>query len=120
MHDLSEDGKVPFIKNWLGREWLQFIQTISNAEKEACNSTTGLFYVLKEEFRPQPNETILSLQCCKLHRKENESTHEWVGRFCIEEPECSYKEPDRWLTEQFINGINEEEITQEIIKELIV
>ena len=60
-HDLIEEGKVPIIKNWLGREGLQFIQTVTNVEKEACKRTTVLFNVLKEKFKSQHNEMILSL-----------------------------------------------------------
>ena len=58
-YDLNHEEKVPIIKNWLGREGLQFIHTLTNAEKETCKSTTGLFNVLKEKFRPQHNEMIL-------------------------------------------------------------
>ena len=39
---------MPIIKNWLGREGLQLMKTLTNAEKEACKSATGLFIVLKE------------------------------------------------------------------------
>ena len=61
-----------------------------------CNGTVQ---VLKEESRPQYKETILSLQYCKLHRKENESTQEWMGRFCIKAVEYNYREHDRMLKE---------------------
>ena len=37
---------------------------------------------------------------------------------CIKAAECNYKEHDIWLKEHFITGINDEEIMQEIIKEL--
>ena len=37
VHDLSEEEKVPIIKNWLGTEGLQFIPTPTNMEKEVCN-----------------------------------------------------------------------------------
>ena len=46
MYYISEEGKVPIIKNWLVREGLQSIQTFTNAEKEACKRTTGWFDVL--------------------------------------------------------------------------
>ena len=100
VYDLSEEGKVPIKKNWSGREGLQFMQTLTNAEKEAFKSATWLFNVLKEKFRQQHNETILLLQYCKLQRKENESTKEWFGRLWIKEAECKYKEHDRQLNEQ--------------------
>ena len=45
----------------------------------------------------------------KLNRKENETTHECMGRVCIKAAECNYKEHDRRLKEQFINGIDYEE-----------
>ena len=75
--------------------------------------------IFQRKFRLQHNEAIVSLQYCKLHRKENESMCKWLGRLCIKEEECSNKEPDRWLKEQFINTIDNKEIVQEIIKELM-
>ena len=73
---------------------------------------------MKEKFRPQHNETTLSLQYCKLQRKDNESPQEWVGWLCIRAAEWNYKEHDRWVKEQIINDINDKEIMQRIIKEL--
>ena len=74
--------------------------------------------MLKEKFRPQHNEMILSLQYCKLHGKKNESAQERMGRICIEVAEYNYKEHVRRLKEPFINCLDDDEITQEIIKEL--
>ena len=83
-YDFSEERKVPIIKNWLDRDGLSFIHTLKNIEKEACKSSTGLFNVLKEKFRTQHSEMILSLQYCKLQRKENESAQDnWVYGFSI-------------------------------------
>ena len=62
---------------------LKIIQTLTNADKETCKNTTGLFNVLKEKFRPQHNQMILSLKYCKLHRKENETVHKRMGRLHI-------------------------------------
>ena len=89
-YDLNDKEKVPIIKNWLGREGLQFIQTLTNAEKEACKSATGLFNFFKGKFKPQHNKMILSLQYCTLHRKENESVQEWMGWLHIKAAECNY------------------------------
>ena len=41
-----------------------------------------------------------------------------MGRFCINEVDCEYKECDRRLMEQFINGLDDEVILEEIIQEL--
>ena len=82
-YDLNDAQKVPIMKNWLGREGLLFIQTLTNVEKEAWQSTTGLFNVLKEQFRPEHNEMILSLQYCELHRKKKEPAQVWIGRLHI-------------------------------------
>ena len=60
----------------------------------------------------------LSLQYCKLHRKENESMKEWMDRFCIKPAECYQKEYKRWFKEQFMKGIDDEQVMEEIIKEL--
>ena len=48
LYDPNDEENMPIIKNWLSREGIQFIQNITNTEKEACKSTTGLFSGLKE------------------------------------------------------------------------
>ena len=63
-YDLSEEGNMPIIKDCLGREGHQFIQTLTNAEKWACKSATYLFNGLKGKFRWQHNEMIFTVQYC--------------------------------------------------------
>ena len=53
-------------------------------------SEIRLFNVLKDKFRLQHNETILTLQFCKLQRKENESIQEWMSGLQIKAAECNY------------------------------
>ena len=50
--------------------------------------------------------------------EENESAQEWMGRLCIKAAECNYKEHDRWLKQQFINALHNEEIMKEKLKQL--
>ena len=52
----------------------------------------------KKKFRLQNNEMILSLQYCKLHRKENESMKDWMGRL-YNPAEDNFKAHDRQLEE---------------------
>ena len=42
-------------------------------------------------------KTILSLQYCKLIRKQSESAEEWMPHVRIKANECKYKEKDRRL-----------------------
>ena len=74
--------------------------------------------MLKENFRLQHKEMILSLQYCRVNSKDNECTWERMVTLCIMAGECSYKGYDRRLKEQFINGIDNEDMIKEIIKEL--
>ena len=68
----------------------------------------GFFFnICNEEFRPQYNETILSLQYCKLSREEYDIAEKWMGRLRIKLNKYDYIEFDRCLKEQFINGIND-------------
>ena len=53
VYDLNDEEKVPIIKSSFG---------LTTAEKDKCKSSTGLFNVLKEKFRPGHNENILLLQ----------------------------------------------------------
>ena len=48
-YDLNDEDKVTIIKNWLGQEGLQFIQTLTITGKDTCKNATGLFNVLKEK-----------------------------------------------------------------------
>ena len=43
---------------------------------------------------------------------------EWMGRLITEATECEYKDNDSRLKEQFINDINDEVMTAEIVNEL--
>ena len=54
-YEVTEEEKFPMIKNWLGREALQLIQTFMNSEKEACKTVEGLFCMLSEKFNPHSN-----------------------------------------------------------------
>ena len=69
-YNIGEDEKVPIIMNWLGCKGLNFVQPIADSEKEMCKISKGLFTVLSEKCKPHLNEMILSLQYCKLIRKE--------------------------------------------------
>ena len=54
-YELTEEEKVPILKNWLGREGLQLIQTFTSSEKDACNTAEGLFSSLSKNFKPHQN-----------------------------------------------------------------
>ena len=43
-----------------------------------------------------------------------------MGRLHVAAVECNYQEVDRWLMEQFIHGLNDKHMLEEIIKELTV
>ena len=72
-YDVDDSEKVLMTMKWLGHKGLHSIQTLSEEQKEKCKSEIGLFSKLIEKFRLKHTETILSLQYCKISRKENES-----------------------------------------------
>ena len=114
----QERDKIAIVKNWLGRKGLHYIESITEAEKQACNNLQGLFDTLSTKFWPQFNKTIKSLQFRKLCRSEDESAEEWMGWLHMAVAECRYKEIDRQLKEQFIHGLNDKIMLNEIIREL--
>ena len=75
----------------------------------------GPFEVLSETFKPQHNETILSLQYCKLRREQSENVEEWIDPLRMKANECKYKERDRGLKEQCLDGTNNDQMMLEII-----
>ena len=115
-HNTLQTDKLALVKNWLGRKGLQYLETLMTAEKETCNTLEGLFKMLYNKFKPQYNETIKSLQFRKLHQYDNENVEEWMGRLCIAAVECKYQEVDRKLKEQFIHGLNDKHMLEEIIR----
>ena len=93
-YNTQEQDKIALVKNCLGRKGLHYIESLTEAEKQACSTLQGLFDTLAKKFRPQFNETIKSLQFRKLYRFEGESAEEWMGRLYVAVAECNYKEID--------------------------
>ena len=110
--------KLVLVKNWMGRKGLQYLEMLTTAEKETCNTLEGLFETLCNKFKPQCNETIKLLQFRKLYRYKDENVKEGTGRLYVAAVECNYQEIDRQLKEQFIHGLNDKHMLEEIIKEL--
>ena len=61
---------------------------------------------------------ILLSRYCKLKRERNENAEGWMGHLRIKANECGYKDKDRKLKEQFINGINYNDMMTEIKRKL--
>ena len=111
-YDISDNESLPTIMNWLGHEGLHFVQTLTDVHK-ICKSNVSSFSILNVKFKPQQIETILSLQYCKLSRDENKSAEEWLDSLRVMTNECNYKEHNRKLKEQFINGTDGKMMTTE-------
>ena len=98
----------------LGRTGPQFSGTLTQVEQERYGRTEGLFNLLRSGYKPQYNETIKSLQFCKLVRQINKNAEEMMGRLCLAALECHYNEIDSQLKDQFMHGLNDDEILVEI------
>ena len=105
-YNLQEMHKIAMVKNWLGRKGLHYIESLTEGEKETCGMLEGLVDTLAAKVRPQYNQTIKLPQFRQLHRIEGEGIDEWMGRLCMVVAECSYREINRQLKEQFIHGLN--------------
>ena len=90
-YNTPQMDKLALVTNWLGRKGLQYLEMLTTAEKETCNTLEGLFETLCNKFKPQYNETITSLQFSKLYRYENDNMEEWMGRLHVAAVECNYK-----------------------------
>ena len=45
-YTMSQTERIEIRKKWLGRKVLQFLDTLTQAEQERCNTTEGLFITL--------------------------------------------------------------------------
>ena len=114
IYNINQSDNILMLKNWLDGWGLQLIETLTQAEWEACITVGDLFEMQNKTIRPQHNATILSFQYCKLSRCEKEV--EWMSRLHVMTVKCVYKEIDRQLKEQFINGLNDDSMILGIIK----
>ena len=114
----KEQEKIAMVKNWLGRKGLHYIESLTEAEKQACDTFQGLINSLAKKFRPQYNETIKSLQFRQLCRHDGENAKEWMGRLRVAAAECNYKELDHQQKVPFIHGLNNKMMLDEVIREL--
>ena len=57
-YNMPEHDKIAIVKNWLGRKGLHYIESITEAENQACNTLQGLLDMVATTFWPQFNETI--------------------------------------------------------------
>ena len=117
-YNACEQEKIVMVKNWLGRKGLHYIESLTEAEKQVCGTLQGLIDTLAKKFRSQYNETIKSLQFRQLCRHDGENAKEWMGRLRVVVAECNYKELDCQLKEQFIHGLNDKMMLEEVIRDL--
>ena len=78
----------------------------------------GLFSVVSSKFKPCYNQIVIPLQYLKLQRKAvNLPRSGWAD--CEQKAaKWEYREDDRLLTEQFIDGLNQKGMTDEILREV--
>ena len=77
-YNTPQTDKLVLVKKWLGRKGLKYLEILTMAEKETCNTQEDLFETLSNKFKLQYNETIKSLQFRKLYWYEDENVKEWM------------------------------------------
>ena len=116
-YNACEKERIAVVKNWLGRKGIHYTKSLTEVEKQACDTLQGLIDTLtKKKIRLQYNEIIKSLQFRQLCRHEGgTSRNGWGGVAAVE---CNYKEIDHQLKEQFIHGLNNKMMLDKVIREL--
>ena len=94
-YNTPQTDKLVLVKNWLGGKDLQYLEMLTTAEKETCNTLEGLFDTLSNKFKPQYNETIKALQFRKIYQYDDENMEEWMGRLWIAVVEFNYQDIER-------------------------
>ena len=52
-YNILQTDKLVLVKNWLGRKGIQYLEMLTGAEKETCNTLEGIFDTLFNKFKPQ-------------------------------------------------------------------
>ena len=84
-------------------------------QQEKCKTSTELFIILNKEFSPQHNETILSLQYCKLIREQRKMLNNGWAASELRQMNANIKKKKE---DRVINSINNGDIMTEIIWEV--
>ena len=50
-YNTPQTDKLALVKNWLGRKSLQYLETLTTAEKETCNTLEGLLKTLSNNIK---------------------------------------------------------------------
>ena len=116
MYEWTEEEKVPTIKKLLGRECLQLIQIFTDLEIEVMQCSRRITFHLRWAIQATPHWNHKVLAILKLKRKSQGSSKGRIDRWEIKVPNCKYKGYDRRLKEHFINGLDDETIIAEFIK----
>ena len=109
---------MPTVKNFLAKQGLQLLVSFTQAQQEVCNTEKDHFEMLNNKFKPQYNETVKSWKFGKLPRQANQNVQECICTIRAVTIECNYKELDKKLNDQFINGLNDSDMLAAIIREL--
>ena len=78
-YNMQGSEKVPIILTWLGWEKPRFVQTLNDEDQAKCKTSMGFFKMLCDKFKPQYNETILSLEHYTIAMEKNENAKERMG-----------------------------------------
>ena len=82
-YNTQESVRVPVILNWLDWDGLRFIDTLNDEEQVKYRTSTKLFKVLGDTFKPEHNEITTSLQYFKLAWQQSKNADEWIGHLRI-------------------------------------
>ena len=116
-HEIDNTEKTPMIKICVGGRTAVHTNFNDIRTGGMWNSWRTVWYTWWE-IKVQHKETILLLQYWTLVRQSDKLEEEWMGILRVRVTEWKYKEWDRRLKEQFINGIIYWPMTAKIIKEL--
>ena len=82
-------------------------QSLIQAQQEAHNATQNIFKTFSSKVKHQCNETVKSIQYCKLNMHHSKNAEEWMKRLRIAAKECNYQEFNMWVKEQCIYGMTD-------------
>ena len=60
-YNTHQPEQLAIVKNWSDRKGMQFIELLTHAEKDTCNTLEGLFKILTNMFKSQFNKPY---DCC--------------------------------------------------------
>ena len=112
--NMSAERKCILVQDWLGEEGQKIYDSLDWQEGEDVNDYDLMWTKLETAVRPECNEIVASKKFKERMQKTGETITDFITDLILLVKDCNYVDEDRQIRDQFVYGINDEELKKRI------